>query len=853
MAKTPSSLATRRRSLKREDLRDQHPDVVALIEPAMDQEESDDDMLVSIGVVLAGLRDEARQARQASGIEEVWRKCEEAYIGMDDMNRSEFQSGKWAKPTDSSGPATTGRPVVGQASGNRSNIYIRLTARYVDAAYSKLTEILLPADEKAYSFTESPVPELIAAREDKRQVLQDGTGIPLTRPLAAGEAQPAPVAPPAPGGSPPGPPAQPMGPMPQPGQAPPPSQLPAGPPSVPGAPPGVAPPGGPPQGPATVPLTVADLAEENIQMARKKAKKAETQVYDWQVETSYRAENRKVIFDSARLGVGVLKGPVPKVSKKMAYVGGKVVHEEKIIPECVWISPWNAFPDPTCGESFQNGSFFYERDWLSERQLRDLKDLPGYISDQIDKIIVEGPDKVHQKSRENGEQIVTSSKDASRGRYEVWYYHGFLKKSELNCICQQSGYHGDESDTADDEPMPVVATLVNDRVIKAVPAPLKSGKIPYRSMPWSRRTGHWAGIGIAEQVFAAQRMLNAATRSMMNNAGKSAGSQIVIDQMAIRPANGVWEIVPDKFWYKTGESVGSVKDAFELYKIQNTTNELMVIVKYALQVAEESTSIPLITQGQTGPETPETLGAAQIQNSNANQLLRSIGYGYDDHITEPVTVDYYEWYLMDPEIDDGDKGDFNIDAHGSVAMVERAIQDQTIATMGPLVVNPAYGINPKSWAKQMVMSKKLDPADFMYTKEEQAKIDATPPPEDPRVQAAKVTMQGWVAEAQLKATSDDKKTHVTAVVDLHELNMKREIAILQYAHDQKMKLTDVQAELAQTAIKVAAEEKLNQRDTAIDLHKHHNPVPPPLDPNKVLPVVQAPGKAGNGKAASQAP
>jgi len=51
------------------------------------------------------------------------------------------------------------------------------------------------------------------------------------------------------------------------------------------------------------------------------------------------------------------------------------------------------------------------------------------------------------------------------------------------------------------------------------------------------------------------------------------------------------------------------------------------------------------------------------------------------------------------------------------------------------------GINPKSWAKQMIMSKKLDPADFMYTKEEQAKIDSQPPPVDPRITAAQITMK----------------------------------------------------------------------------------------------------------------
>jgi hypothetical protein len=300
----------------------------------------------------------------------------------------------------------------------------------------------------------------------------------------------------------------------------------------------------------------------------------------------------------------------------------------------------------------------------------------------------------------------------------------------------------------------VIATLINDRIIKAVPTVLESGSLPYKSFPWTRRHGHWAGIGIAEQVFAPQRMLNAATRSMLNNAGKSAGSQIVIDQLSIRPANGDWTMTPDKFWYKTGEVQGTMKDVFEIYQIPNVTKELMEIILFALKTAEESTSIPLITQGQTGPETPETLGAAQLQNSNANQLLRSIGYSYDDYVTEPLVIDYYEYLLLDPDVSDSMKGDFNIDAHGSVAMVERAIQDATIAQMGPLTLNPAYGMDPKRWAVQMVKSKKLNPADFKYSPEEQKRLDEKPPPEDPRITAAKITMDGWKGEASIKAEVD---------------------------------------------------------------------------------------------------
>jgi hypothetical protein len=850
-----------RKKATRADLSEHHPEVVAALEPAFTKNDEEDDVLKKLAVVLCDMKNSAVLARQSSGIEEIWRRCEEAYVGIDDANRAEFSSMRWAKPMDLSGPVTTSR--TGVANSTRSNLFLRLTARYVDAGFAKLAEILFPPDEMAFSFTETPDPELIEARNDKRHVYSD-SGVPLMRPVMAGETppgQPSPAGMPAPPASGPAPGTPMAAPPPEAGsvpgvggpQAPTPGVA-AG-PGTPGEPvsaptpavPGQAAPGGP--GAPQVPLTVADLAEENIQMARKKAKAAETKIYDWMVETSYRAESRKMLFDSARIGVGVIKGPVPKVKRSVAAsrVDGKikVTFKEKIIPESVQVSPWNVFPDPTCGEKLSNGSHLFERDWVSEKQVRDLIKEPGYIKEAILAIITEGPQKSSPAVRDNGEQIESSEKDAKKGKYEIWYFHGFIKKSELDLVATKAGHGDSNPDAKEDDLIPVIATLINDRIIKAVPTVLESGSLPYKSFPWTRRHGHWAGIGIAEQVFAPQRMLNAATRSMLNNAGKSAGSQIVIDQLSIRPANGDWTMTPDKFWYKTGEVQGTMKDVFEIYQIPNVTKELMEIILFALKTAEESTSIPLITQGQTGPETPETLGAAQLQNSNANQLLRSIGYSYDDYVTEPLVIDYYEYLLLDPDVSDSMKGDFNIDAHGSVAMVERAIQDATIAQMGPLTLNPAYGMDPKRWAVQMVKSKKLNPADFKYSPEEQKRLDEKPPPEDPRITAAKITMDGWKGEASIKAEVDLKKVKVDSVVELRKLTMQREIALLGYANQHKMKIVDVEKDLATTNLKIEAEERLNSANNASE-----GQVKTILGRNRP-PAVQVPGRARNGQAPSQ--
>ena len=58
----------------------------------------DVDTLAAIGLAIASKREEAKTARTTSGIETTWKECEEAYVGIDDANRHEFQDAKWSKP-----------------------------------------------------------------------------------------------------------------------------------------------------------------------------------------------------------------------------------------------------------------------------------------------------------------------------------------------------------------------------------------------------------------------------------------------------------------------------------------------------------------------------------------------------------------------------------------------------------------------------------------------------------------------------------------------------------------------------------------------------------------------------------
>ena len=79
--------------------------------------------------------------------------------------------------------------------------------------------------------------------------------------------------------------------------------------------------------------------------------------------------------------------------------------------------------------------------------------------------------------------------------------------------------------------------------------------------------------------------------------------------------------------------------------------------------------------------------------------------------------------LLDPDVPEEEKGDFQINAHGSIALVKKAIQDQTIAQMAGIVKDSAYGWDPRKWADLYANSKRLDSRDLKYTEEELKKLE----------------------------------------------------------------------------------------------------------------------------------
>lgn len=774
-------------------------------------------VLDAVAGVILDRRQLAIDSRLQRGIDANFTRCEEGYHGIDDMNRGEMSGNQWVQPHVMNAPLTQVKDH--EKTSKKSSAFVRVTARYVDAGAAKISEILLSTDDKAFGFSATPVPTFIDALQDQSVMKDPQTGNAMERFRFPGETNP----PQAVGTS---------------------------------------------DGQPTYALKASDVAEEHINRAEIAAKKAETQVHDWMVECHHTAEMRKVIFDAARLGVGVLKGPYPEirrgyaVMKKPGLSPGApsslaVVMKTTVSPADKWVNPWNIFPDPACGDNIRNGSYVFEREYLSEKGVRDLMGVKGYIRRQIEKALTIGPTTAMKDTNPNKDKTVL--------QYELWHFYGTISRKELAAINPKAA-----KAVAKDRPIvSVQMTVIEDTVIRVILNPLEvSGDLPYMSIPWQPRAGSWVGTGVAEQLRVPQEITNASTRALLNNAGISAGPQIVIAQGLISPADGDWEIVPNKVWYlKDDGTMDDVRKAFVSFQITNIGDQIMKIVEYGMRLAEEVSSIPLVTQGMSGKTTPETYGATQLQDNNANQLLRSIAATFDVYITEPLVMGYYEWYLLDENIPAENKAEFVVHATGSAALVEQAIQDRSYIDLLPILQNPQYGFNPKKVGRMIAKSRRLPVQDLMYTKEEQEKIDSQPPTPAPAVQVAQIKaeiekmkmqmeanvdaaanasaeriaqieteadkeiaqMREQTAQLRIKMDTDRDNVYVQTQLQtaqtvyeskLKELQLKKDLATAEFAMQQKISVDQAKTKLADTAMKLRVQKEMEMVHAHTELRKH---------------------------------
>ena len=716
---------------------------VDVVDPQMEMERTQE-RLQAFGQSLSSQRDEWIRARYSYGVDKRWLEDEDQYNAKDNINKAASQMMTSVEQ---------GYPVTTQgAKPHRSTVYIGLTRQKTNAAEARISDILLPTDDRNWGIKPTPKPTLMAMSRDTQMAGDKETGQPLMNP-DTGE-----------------------------------------------------------------PLAMRDIARAAMKTAREKSDAMQLEIEDQLVECDYNGELRKVIHNSARLGTGVINGPIVTNRTRKAWqpykdMQGNTIHQLDIVtevtPASFSIDPRNVWPDPGCGDSIHNGKGVYEREQMTSRQVRDLAKQPGFMKEQLRKVLEEGP----KKSATFQELKDEDQRDIARDVYEMWSYWGEVDHDDLEAAGIKLGQK--------DELRAVSAcvVMINSTIVKAFLNPLEGGDLPYDFYVWERVSDSVWGYGIPYLMRAQQKVLNAAWRQMMDNAGVSSGPQIIVKAGAIQPADKQWQISARKIWFATDE-VDDVRKAFTAVEFNSHQVELSGIIKMAMELADMETGVPVIMQGEKGAA-PDTVGGMQMLMNSANVVLRRLVKQFDDMVTRPHIRRYYDYNMMYNE-DEEIKGDFSIDARGSSALLIRDIQNQAFLNLLAAGANPVYGVylDTQKLFEKALQAQHIDPKDVFKSEDELEKIkeqQKNPPeaPSDPamavaqlrgQIEMEKATAQnaGDMAELQVRQSIAQQEGEIR----MAEMQLTREIEMLKMANTQNLTLEQIKAKLADTAMRERGKKEL---------------------------------------------
>lgn len=591
------------------------------------------------------------------------------------------------------------------------------------------------------------------------------------------------------------------------------------------------------------PLTVGELAQETMRKARDKAKRMEAQIHDYLVQTDWGKKSRMAMEQMGILGTAVMKAPVMEHRRVKKYTAeqtsdGDTIHmlspEYEIVPSVQYVDIRTLFPDPGArpGSSIED---IFELHLLTKKEVRDLARNPAFMKNRIRDVLKQDPDpgyiaKTHLLA------LMGSDSDSIDDRYSVMEYHGPLDKEvafEMDLITE------DEKE----DPLVIVqgeVWFVNNTIIRISVAQLEGDdEIPYMFCTWEDDTTSVFGHGIPYLMRHAQRVVASSWIMLLDNAGLTAGPQIVLNKEMIQPANPAegWSIQPMKVWFMT-EYGANVNEAMQFVNVPTQQETIANIIEMGMQFSDIEAAIPAMLGGEA-PQGNNTFGGMAMVMTNSHIIQQRHSERWDDNITVPIVEKFYHYemqYGEKPSL----KGDYEVKAGGATERIDKQIKSQDLERiMGMAGSNPEFmaqidvGEAFREWVATTRTPGILKSREQI---EQEAQAAAENPQPDPAlIEAQARQMQAEAAnkkieqdqafkqmEMDLKAQveearvdKENREIQARALENQTKLQieqMKRELELIKMAHERQLKVADIQKELGVAQMSEETKRLLKQAD-----------------------------------------
>lgn len=481
----------------------------------------------------------------------------------------------------------------------------------------------------------------------------------------------------------------------------------------------------------------AKMGEPQISPAQIAALNMEKTIHDQLLDTNAVNVFRKAIFEASLLGTGIIKGPF-NFYKRVHQWGrdddGEREYQpyEKVVPRIEMVSAWDFHPDPSA-TSIDDCEYVIERHRLNRQQLRALIKRPHFIAEAIEECLAKGPnyeDKYYEDTIREDE----TEPYISESRYEVLEYWGVLDSKLANA----AGFAEADLMSEFDE-LQVNIWVCGNMILRCVLNPFTPARIPYQVFPYEVNPYQLWGVGVAENMEDAQKLMNGHVRMAIDNLALAGNLVFDVDEASLVPGQNM-DIFPGKIFRRQSGVTGT---AINGLKFPNTAGENLQMYQISRQLADEETGIPSIMHGQTGVTgTGRTAAGLSMLMGSAGLSMKTVVKNIDDMLLKPLGEAYFQWNMQFNKDAPDIVGDLEIKPRGVAAVMQKEVRSQRLTTLLQTVSNPMLApfVKIPNLMRELAISQDIDP-DSLVNDANEAQLYAK-------------MLQGMMANAQQAASAE---------------------------------------------------------------------------------------------------
>lgn len=406
------------------------------------------------------------------------------------------------------------------------------------------------------------------------------------------------------------------------------------------------------------------LKDEAEQRMTRMEKKMEDQL----VEGGFIQAMSETIDDLTTFPFCVLKGPVVRRRKTLAWQNGELVPSEELRPEWERVDPFYLYWAPWAN-NIQDG-YVIERHRLTREDLESLIGVEGYSEAAIRTVLSE-----YDMGSLHEWLWIDTAKVLAEGKYPSAVSESH--KDLIEALQVWDSIPGklliewgmDEAEIPDPVlTYPCEVWLIGKTVIKATLNYDPLGRKPYYLTSYEKNPGSVDGNGVVDLVADVEDMCNAAARALANNMGIASGPMVGVNISRLPAGEDITQLYPWKIMQFVSSDYGDNTTPVTFFQPNSNAQELMAVFNQFSNMADDVSGIPRYMTGEHAPGVGRTSSGLSMLISNAGKSIKQVVTNIDKDVITQVVDRLYQYnqrYKPDPEL----IGDVKCVAKGAMSLV----------------------------------------------------------------------------------------------------------------------------------------------------------------------------------------